>query len=48
MARPSVTAAIASATSGQQVQQLVAATDIKLDRGALDRLDAASAYLAPA
>lgn len=42
MARPSVTAAIASATSLAQLEDLIAATRLELDRGALDRLDAAS------
>lgn len=42
--RPSVTAAIASATTVHQLDDLVAATALRLDRGAVDRLDHASAY----
>jgi aryl-alcohol dehydrogenase-like predicted oxidoreductase len=42
MARPSVTAPIASATSLTQLEELVAATRLELSRDALARLDAAS------
>lgn len=42
IARPGVTAAIASATSLTQLEDLIAATRLELDRAALDRLDAAS------
>jgi aryl-alcohol dehydrogenase-like predicted oxidoreductase len=42
--RPSVTAAIASATTVHQLDDLVAATALRLDGGAVDRLDHASAY----
>ncbi len=44
MARPSITAPIASATSQEQVTDLVAAADLKLDRSAIERLDQASEY----
>lgn len=44
MARPSITAPIASATSLEQLQDLVEATKLKLDRGAVERLTEASAY----
>jgi aryl-alcohol dehydrogenase-like predicted oxidoreductase len=40
MARPSVTAPIASATSVEQLNELVKAARIKLDRDAIERLDA--------
>ena len=43
MARPSITAPIASATSLQQLDELVAATQLKLDADAVKQLDAASA-----
>ena len=42
MARPSITAPIASATSLTQLEELVAATRLQLSRDALARLDAAS------
>jgi aryl-alcohol dehydrogenase-like predicted oxidoreductase len=42
MARPGVTAPIASATSSQQLQALVAAAHLKLDAAAVQRLDQAS------
>jgi aryl-alcohol dehydrogenase-like predicted oxidoreductase len=42
MARPSITAPIASATSMTQLEDLVAATRLKLDKEAVGRLDAAS------
>lgn len=44
MAQPAVTAPIASATSPAQLQELVAATELRLDQSALARLDRASAY----
>lgn len=43
MARPTVTAPIASATSLAQLQELVQATELKLDRQAMEQLDRASA-----
>jgi aryl-alcohol dehydrogenase-like predicted oxidoreductase len=43
MARPGITAPIASATSVEQLQDLVAATRIALSRDAIERLDRASA-----
>jgi aryl-alcohol dehydrogenase-like predicted oxidoreductase len=43
MARPSITAPIASATSVEQLEQLIAATRLKLDDDAVRQLDAASA-----
>jgi aryl-alcohol dehydrogenase-like predicted oxidoreductase len=43
MAQPTVTAPIASATSPAQFQELVAATQLYLDKGMVDRLTAASA-----
>ncbi len=43
MARPAITAPIASATSMQQLDELVAATRLKLDTATLAALDAASA-----
>jgi aryl-alcohol dehydrogenase-like predicted oxidoreductase len=43
MARPSITAPIASATSVQQLEELIAATWLKLDADAVKQLDAASA-----
>jgi aryl-alcohol dehydrogenase-like predicted oxidoreductase len=44
MARPSVTAAIASATKLDQLQDLIAATKLQLDRASIEELDQASAY----
>ena len=44
MARPSVTAPIASATTMQQLTELVEATKLKLDAGVLALLNEASAY----
>jgi aryl-alcohol dehydrogenase-like predicted oxidoreductase len=44
--RPSVTAAIASATSVHQLDDLVAATALRLDPRAVEGLDQASAYTA--
>lgn len=43
MARPSVTAPISSATSVEQLQDLVKATQLELDQAALDKLTQASA-----
>lgn len=43
MARPSVTAPIASATNLDQLADLIKATELQLDAGALSALDAASA-----
>ncbi|HWB46778.1 MAG TPA: aldo/keto reductase [Hyphomicrobiaceae bacterium] len=43
MARPSITAPIASATTQGQLDDLIAATRLKLDRDAIRALDAASA-----
>jgi aryl-alcohol dehydrogenase-like predicted oxidoreductase len=42
IARPSVTAPIASATSLDQLRELLAATDLTLDRSSIDLLDRAS------
>ena len=44
MARPGITAPIASATSLEQLNDLIGATEIKLDRAAIERLNNASAY----
>ena len=43
LARPGVTAPIASATSSAQLTELIAATRLTLDADAMQRLDAASA-----
>jgi aryl-alcohol dehydrogenase-like predicted oxidoreductase len=43
MARPGITAPIASATSLKQLETLVAATNLELDRASIDLLDQASA-----
>jgi len=43
IARPSITAPIASATTVDQLRELVAATELNLDRAALEQLNAASA-----
>jgi aryl-alcohol dehydrogenase-like predicted oxidoreductase len=43
MARPSITAPIASATSIAQLDELIAATQLSLDKDAIAQLDAASA-----
>jgi aryl-alcohol dehydrogenase-like predicted oxidoreductase len=48
MARPSITAPIASATSVQQVNELIAATRLELDRSSIELLDQASSYEQPA
>jgi len=44
MARPSITAAIASATSVEQMNYLVAATHLELDSSSVELLNQASAY----
>ena len=44
LARPSITAAIASATSPRQVADLLAATTVRLGSAAITQLDQASAY----
>jgi aryl-alcohol dehydrogenase-like predicted oxidoreductase len=46
IARPSVTAPIASATSIAQLDEMMSATELKLDTGAMDLLNRASAWLA--
>ena len=43
MTRPSVTAPIASATSIEQLDELIGATRLVLDAGTIDSLDRASA-----
>jgi aryl-alcohol dehydrogenase-like predicted oxidoreductase len=43
IARPSITAPIASATSLEQLNDLVAATKLELDQAAIGLLDRASA-----
>ncbi|MFZ0959898.1 MAG: aldo/keto reductase [Terriglobia bacterium] len=43
-ARPSITAPIASATSLAQLNDLVAATELKLDQASIERLNGASGY----
>jgi len=43
IARPSVTAPIASATSLEQLNELIGATRLVLDAGTLEALDRASA-----
>lgn len=45
MARPSITAPIASATSLEQLRDLIDATELKLDAAAIHRLNNASAYV---
>lgn len=44
MARPGITAPIASATSVEQLETLCAAADLKLDEAAMEKLNQASAY----
>jgi aryl-alcohol dehydrogenase-like predicted oxidoreductase len=44
MARPGITAPIASATTPEQLEELIAATRLKLDAEAIRLLDEASAY----
>ena len=46
MAQPGITAPIASATSEKHLDDLVAATELKLDRAAIERLSTASAPVA--
>jgi aryl-alcohol dehydrogenase-like predicted oxidoreductase len=48
IARPGVTAPIASATSIGQLEELVVATQLKLDAGTIEMLDRASAETQPA
>jgi aryl-alcohol dehydrogenase-like predicted oxidoreductase len=43
MARPSITAPIASATSLRQLEELIAATRLELDAEAIGQLDTAGA-----
>ncbi len=43
IARPSITAPIASATNISQLSELIAATQLKMDRAAIEQLNAASA-----
>ena len=42
IARPSITAPIASATTMEQLNELVAATKLKLDPAAIEQLNSAS------
>jgi aryl-alcohol dehydrogenase-like predicted oxidoreductase len=44
IARPSITAPIASATSVEQLEDLVDAANLQLDSGSIATLDAASSY----
>jgi aryl-alcohol dehydrogenase-like predicted oxidoreductase len=44
MARPGITAPIASATSLEQLTDLIGATQLELDRASIERLNQASAY----
>ncbi len=44
IARPSITAPIASATSIEQLDGLIGATELKLDQAAIEQLNQASAY----
>jgi aryl-alcohol dehydrogenase-like predicted oxidoreductase len=44
IARPSITAPITSATSVEQLWELVAATELELDKAAIENLDQASAW----
>jgi aryl-alcohol dehydrogenase-like predicted oxidoreductase len=44
IAQPSITAPIASATSLEQLQELIEATDVELDGSSVDLLNEASAY----
>jgi aryl-alcohol dehydrogenase-like predicted oxidoreductase len=43
IARPSITAPIASATTVEQLNELVAATRLNLDKSDIEQLNAASA-----
>ncbi len=47
MARPSITAPIASATSVEQLNDLVGATQVELDSASIEQLNKASAYERP-
>jgi aryl-alcohol dehydrogenase-like predicted oxidoreductase len=42
IARPSITAPIASATSLDQLREIMKAPEVKLDKDAIERIDAAS------
>jgi aryl-alcohol dehydrogenase-like predicted oxidoreductase len=44
MARPSITAPIASATNLEQLNDMIGATELELDQGSIERLNQASAY----
>ena len=44
IARPSITAPIASATSVEQLNDLIEGTKLKLDQASIDLLNKASAY----
>jgi aryl-alcohol dehydrogenase-like predicted oxidoreductase len=44
MARPTITAPIASATSMEQINELAQATKLELDRESIEKLNKASAY----
>jgi len=44
MARSSITAPIASATSLEQLDGLIGATELKLEQAAIEQLNQASAY----
>jgi aryl-alcohol dehydrogenase-like predicted oxidoreductase len=44
MARPGITAPIASATSLEQLNDLIGASELKLDQASIERLNQASAY----
>jgi aryl-alcohol dehydrogenase-like predicted oxidoreductase len=44
IARPSITAPIASATSEQQLRSLIRATEIDLDPKSIEKLNQAGAY----
>lgn len=48
LARPSITAPIASATSTEQLTGLIEAVELKLDEASIDKLNRASAYAAAA
>jgi aryl-alcohol dehydrogenase-like predicted oxidoreductase len=48
MARPTITAPIASATSMEQINELAQATKLELDRESIEKLNKASAYEEPA
>jgi aryl-alcohol dehydrogenase-like predicted oxidoreductase len=44
MAKPEITAPIASATSLEQLKDLIGATELKLDQASIERLNNASTY----